>query len=1762
VIGGYLNGNSVCFTPVEGLNTLTLICTNECDEADTCSVDVTVVLNEAPICTIPDDQTIVQCTPTLVLLPYSATDADGNLTGCVIMSGPGVLVGGNWEYTPSGDEIVTVTIRCTDDCGAYCEDSFTITFDINEAPVCSVPSDQTITQCTPTQVSLPYSATDADGNLTGCVIMSGPGVLVGDNWEYTPLGDEVVTVTIRCTDDCDEYCEDTFTITFELNEAPVCNLPADGSYFVCGDTTFSFPVSATDADGNLTGCTMLSGDGSFDGSTWMFTTTGEATYSATFQCEDACGAVCGGTVTMTIDYNSPPICIVPNDTTFFVGADSTFSFEIFCSDEDGNVDSCVMLSGPGTFDGTYWTFTSSAPGGVYTGEFECYDACGTTDSKGSVVNITVIYNNPPVCNIPPDDTFFVCDDTTFSFPVSATDIDDNLVGCSKLSGPGSFDGSMWTFTSTGPGVYTATFECVDEYGETCGGTTNITVIYNSPPVCTVPVDQTFTQCTPTLVSLPVSATDGDGNLTGCMIMSGPGVLVGGNWEYTPSDDEVVTVTIRCTDDCGEYCEDTFTITFELNEAPVCSVPSDQTIVQCTPTLVSLPYSATDADGNLTGCMIMSGPGVLVGGNWEYTPSDDEVVTVTIRCTDDCGEYCEDTFTITFELNEAPVCDLPADDTYFICGDSTFSFPVSATDADDNLVGCTMLSGDGSFDGSNWTFTATGSGVYSATFECEDACGETCGGTVTMTIEYNNAPVCSLPGDDTYFVCGDTIFSFAVSATDADDNLTGCTMLSGDGSFDGNDWTFTTSGSGVYTAVFECVDDCGATCGGTVNITFNVNEAPVCSVPNDTTIFQCILAQVSLPVSATDSDGNLVGCTILSGPGTLDNGNWIYAPSGDETVSVTIQCSDECGETCEGAFQIIFDLNDPPECQSFSGDYFVCTDSTFSFGLPATDPNGNLVSCEMISGPGNWDSDAWIWTFTSSGSGVYVAEIECVDACGATCQGTIEINVIVNSTPICELPGDTSVFMCVSQEVCLPVSGSDVDGNLVSCEVVNDKGTIENGQWCYTPTQSEMIDIVVRCTDECEAFCEDTFTIEFTINSDPVCNIPDDAEYFICDDTTFNFPVSAFDVDGNLTGCTMITGPGMFDGSTWTFNATATGDYTATFQCEDDCGANCSGTVTVSVTKNSAPVCQVPGQGYLLIGMCEPHSVSLAVGAVDVDVNLMSCVKTAGPGELSGGMWSYTPSGDETVTVTILCTDACGAICEEQFTVEFVVDEMYCVPPVVTIEKTHNAYQGHYEFVSITIENSELEMGGFDFLIAYDASALTFMEATPGQLLEDCGWEYFTYRYGWQGNCEGPCPSGLLRIMAIAETNNGPNHPACFGPSTPDIQELAVIKFYVTNDRTFDCQYIPVKFFWVDCGDNSISNIAGDVLYIDRTIYAYESVLIWDEDDDDEFPEDARPFGVGAPDYCLNPDPDKPSAVRFIDFLFGGVDIVCADSIDARGDLNLNNVENEIADAVLYVNYFIFGLSVFDINTEGQIAASDVNADGRPLTVGDLVFLIRIVTGDALPLAKLSPFANEVSIVTYGEAGALKISAESSVDVGAAYLVFNLENASEEVHVRLASSLGDMKTKYDVVDGQLRVLIYSFGTDRLPAGHNNLLTVECDGGMQLVRAELVDYYGNDLLVSEKGVAKPDHFSLHQNSPNPFNLETRISLTIPDESDWEVIIYNIAGQVVRTYSGESPAGTVTITWDGRDLSGEEVASGIYFYRAAAGDYSGTKKMVLMK
>ena len=86
-----------------------------------------------------------------------------------------------------------------------------------------------------------------------------------------------------------------------------------------------------------------------------------------------------------------------------------------------------------------------------------------------------------------------------------------------------------------------------------------------------------------------------------------------------------------------------------------------------------------------------------------------------------------------------------------------------------------------------------------------------------------------------------------------------------------------------------------------------NSPPVCNLPADTVIHMTYIQEVVIPLSLSDPDNNLASCTIVSGPGSLSNNTWRYTPTDDETVLVTIQCTDLCGETCSDDMRITFKL---------------------------------------------------------------------------------------------------------------------------------------------------------------------------------------------------------------------------------------------------------------------------------------------------------------------------------------------------------------------------------------------------------------------------------------------------------------------------------------------------------------------------------------------------------------------------------------------------------------------------------------------------------------------------------------------------------------------------------------------------------------------------------------------------------------------------------------------------------------------------------------
>jgi hypothetical protein len=119
------------------------------------------------------------------------------------------------------------------------------------------------------------------------------------------------------------------------------------------------------------------------------------------------------------------------------------------------------------------------------------------------------------------------------------------------------------------------------------------------------------------------------------------------------------------------------------------------------------------------------------------------------------------------------------------------------------------------------------------------------------------------------------------------------------------------------------------------------------------------------------------------------------------------------------------------------------------------------------------------------------------------------------------------------------------------------------------------------------------------------------------------------------------------------------------------------------------------------------------------------------------------------------------------------------------------------------------------------------------------------------------------------------------------------------------------------------------------------------------------------------------------------------------------------------------------------------------------------------------------------------------------------------------------------------------------------------------AKIVDWSWTEV-EEEDEVNLPHSFELSQNYPNPFNPTTTIPFTVCGSRSTvhspihtTLRIYNIKGQLVKTLvDGEESSGNYTITWDGKDQKGNQVSSGVYFYRIKASNYESIMKMTLLR
>ena len=109
----------------------------------------------------------------------------------------------------------------------------------------------------------------------------------------------------------------------------------------------------------------------------------------------------------------------------------------------------------------------------------------------------------------------------------------------------------------------------------------------------------------------------------------------------------------------------------------------------------------------------------------------------------------------------------------------------------------------------------------------------------------------------------------------------------------------------------------------------------------------------------------------------------------------------------------------------------------------------------------------------------------------------------------------------------------------------------------------------------------------------------------------------------------------------------------------------------------------------------------------------------------------------------------------------------------------------------------------------------------------------------------------------------------------------------------------------------------------------------------------------------------------------------------------------------------------------------------------------------------------------------------------------------------------------------------------------------------------DFVFGNISSVDNNLVLPDQFKIFQNYPNPFNSQTAIPFNISFPADVTLSVFDLAGRLVKTISKTcAEAGHYSINWNSKDISGGDVASGIYIYTIKAGIHFESRKFLLIR
>ncbi len=796
---------------------------------------------------------------------------------------------------------------------------------------------------------------------------------------------------------------------------------------------------------------------------------------------------------------------------------------------------------------------------------------------------------------------------------------------------------------------------------------------------------------------------------------------------------------------------------------------------------------------------------------------------------------------------------------------------------------------------------------------------------------------------------------------------------------------------------------------------------------------------------------------------------------------------------------------------------------------------------------------------------------------------------INTPPNIQLPSDASVFLCEGDSFCIDIFASDPDPrDSITLEKIFGAGaytpvtdtTPIAVSYCFYPDTSGSYTFIFQVTDKGGLSDTDTTVITVDMNDPPVVTTPDTVIFDLCDTATVCFSIDIFDPDDGLT--IEVTPPGYYTicplpGPMICFFADRDTTYNFIIIVTDQCGASDTTYTTAIVIMNDPPVVTAPDTVTYDLSDTATVCFDISISDPDDTVHQVGCTP---PGQYVASDTSICFLADHNAThdFRIIVADSCGEADTAYTTV--VVNLVTNRPPVVTVPADQDTFLCQPEILCFVVEATDPDPG--------DSIILEMIEG-PGTFVPDTGLSPLsdpacflpegvdsTYRFVFRATDL----AGATDEDSFYVTVNLDEPPTVAVPpdSSVFLYEAETLCFDIEISDPDDSASAGVNSPWYyDSEDTSICIFASDEMTYCCTVIVTDSCELADT-------------GI----FCLTVDLNDPPTVEVASPASGGTFSYLPElNIHFGDDLGLDCGYYQIDGCTgTWTEFWSYNSNSSDTSIDWTVpslsqglhtihfkATDDSGAVNGDTCSYSWSFTYSIPTVSIVPCSLSAQCGTDYILWIHLD--------EKIKDLDSAFFKIGYEDKYITATNVLKGPALTPTPNFDIVrviysDSILISMAVISGTFD---GPGQILGVVFTPGseetltqMSIEYSALYDSEGEEIIhqtegaeikiscsvsVDEETGTTPSTFRLGQNYPNPYNLKTRIAYQLPQPEKVLLRIYNIRGQLVRTLVSENkPAGNHVVIWDSKSDDGMEVSSGIYLYRLRAGQFTETKKMLLLK